>query len=389
MSAVKKDISKENRSALRRLPGMFLRFIILAAVAGICLFVVMNYNDLSVSNVLSILPFGEKDTVDYVDSYKFTANPTNAYADYMGGLAVLSANGLSVINKSGAETAATAASFQRPSVKAAGSYLLAYDVGGVNMVYCDSGAIKFSRAYKNNIITCEINAMGWYLVVAEESGSKATAALYDETMEEVIKWFSPERYLTVSALSPDSARFCVGGVNQSGAKIMSKVIFMKRTSEEPYASYECYDELILDIVFLDNENVMILKEKSVVFCDGNGNKVGEQSFENLRLSDYSTDGAGLQVVCLSDKMSGSVSRVLTLNREGGIIAEKYIDGVKAISCINGSLGILTTDTALVYNESMEDEKSFSISAGSRHIIMRENGTLMILTGDSAEIYSYK
>lgn len=370
----------------RRLPGILIRAVILLAVLGAALFVVLNYEQISVRGLLAVINSYGNDEPEIASDYKFTANSLNTFTPHRGGLAVLSSTGLSVLDSTGSETMGTAVSFSRPVVRSAGEYLLAYDVGGVNIIYSEGTQIKMSSAYQSNIISCDINANGWYLIISEERGWKGTAKLYDTSMSEVFKWESSSSYLTCGAVSPDSKRIAIGGVRQTGARIRSSVTMLDRSKTEPYAVYECNDDLILDVRYV-GDGLVIITESRIVFCDGEGTQTGEFAYGDLYLDEYALlDGGGALLKLVNNSIGSSMARLVAVDSAGIKQGELYMDSVKCVSANGPRIAILTTDRAMLYNNVLEFDKEFEIPGGGRKIFVRDDISVMVITADSARIY---
>jgi len=370
------------------LAKIILRLVILSMLAVTLLFIVKNYDRISIANLpasISKLFGGGKAEAAKIS---FAPDASNAFEQYQDGLAVLSSTDLVLYDASGEECLAQTTGYARPVVKSAGDYLLTYDIGGRNAHYIRNKEVIMNLKLNSAILTADINEDGWFLITSEEFGSKATATVYKPDMTEVYKWPSSERYITCTALADDHSAMAFGGLSQKEARIYSSVVMLHLDSTEPFSVIEFSDVLILDIEYLSDGSLAVLTENSIVIIDASGVERGRYEFDNSLFKEYSFDGDGFILLRLSKNGVGEVSEVLLLNYDAKVEHTVTLSNIYSISCSGKYAGVLTSDHIIVYNSSLEEQFTSAISAGSKKLLMREDGSAIVLSSAEALIYRY-
>lgn len=294
---------------------------------------------------------------------------------------------LVIYDASGVELLAKSTGYTRPAVKSAGDYLLAYDIGGDNYLYFRKNELVPGAGSVSSVLTADINENGWFLITSGEFGTKATITVYDDKMTEVYKWPSSERYISCAVLAEDNMRLAFGGISQKDAQILSSVVMLRIDSPDPYSVIELSDVLVLDMKFLSDGSLAVLTEDRMFVVDPEGRERGRYEFEGSILREYSFDGDGFIALRLSKSGVGEASELLILDHDARVIHTVTLDNIYCISCNEKMVGVLTSDHIMVYNSSLEEQFNSPIFAGSKMLLMREDGSAIVLS--SSEVFVYR
>jgi hypothetical protein len=368
---------------------IILRCVILAIVAVIILFVVINYQNIRFDSMFQFITGGDGGNKTEAKTLSFAPDAANTFEAYQDGMAVLNQTGLSVIGSSGEERLSQKSGYSRPAMKSAGDYLLAYDIGGTSLLCIKDAEIKNNYKFDSEILTADLNSSGWLLIVDEESGSKATASVFDDNKTERYKWYSSERYITCAALNGDSTGMAIGGLRQENARIISSVVMLRFDTidkEEPFAVIDLQDVLILDMKYLSDGSLAVLTENSVLVIGSDGKERGRYEFDGKMLKEYTFGGDGYILLRLSKNGVGETSEVLLLNYEAKVVKTLTLNGILSLDCKGKFAGILTSDHIIVYNSNLEEQYTSTISAGSKKLLMREDGAALVLSSAEALIF---
>lgn len=364
---------------------IIFRIIVLLVLATALLYVITNAENIKTSKIMAIIT-GKRFEREEATRFDFTPDPVNAFAIYQDGLTVLSSTGLSIIDSSGNERLLFPAKFSKPVIKTAGKYLVGYDLGGNRWLYVEDYQVVRNALSESLILTAEINERGWAVIVSEKIGSKATCTVYNDDLEIVYEWISPERYITCTELSNDCKSAAVGGLRQENAKIISTVILLHLDSEIPYAQIDIEDVVILDLKYLSDGSVAVLTENSVIVLDRKGEERGRFEFDNSLLLDYDFDGEDFLLLRLQRSGSAEISDVYLLNFDAKDEQTVSVSNIISIDAQEKYIGILTSDTVMVYNSNLEKQFVSEISAGSKKLLIREDGAALVLSTVEATIF---
>lgn len=363
-----------------------MKCLLLALIAALVLFLLKNYRNLRIEKLLQTIADLTGGVAEEAEVLSFAPDAGNTFDSYLEGLAVFCPTGLTIIGPTGNELQSLQYNVSHPAMKSAGDYLLTYDIGGKNVLYMQDGSVLKNEAYSSLIFTADLNSSGWHLIASEESGSKATASVFNGEMAKVYQWESRERYVSAAALSEDNERMAFGGFRQDQARIVSSVLLLRFDSEEPYGVYDIPDVLILDMRFLSDGSLAVLTENSVLILDKDGMERGRYEYGGRQLKNYSFDGEGFLMVRLSKSGIGESSQVLLLDYNAAVLGEIALNNILSADCNGKHAGVLTTDRLIVYNSSMEEQFTSPVTAGSKRILMREDGAALVLSSTEATIY---
>jgi len=361
-----------------------VRIIILLVLAVALLYVIVNSEDLKTSRLMAFIT-GKRFDREQITDFSFAPDPANAFAMYQDGIAILSSTGLSVLDGSGDERLLVPAKYSKPVIKAEGKYLVGYDVGGTRWIYIDDYKILKNELSESTILNAEINAKGWAVIVTQRIGSKATCTVYNNALERVYEWISPERYITCTDLSDDCKSAAVGGLRQENAKIVSTVILLRLDSETPYAQVDIEDVVILDMKYLSDGSLAVLTENSVMVIDSNGKLRGKFEFDSELLAEYDFDGADFLLLRLQKSDSAEISDVHLLDFDANREQTVSVSNIISMDAKEKYIGILTSDKVIVYNNNLEKEFESEIPAGSKKLLIREDGAALVLSTVEATI----
>lgn len=368
--------------------GIVLRVLLVLAAVLFCVLAVISWPSVRDNGFYATFFGGGEEEGEVVRAKEldFVANQKNVFAAYRDGLAVLSPSGLTVIGPDGDAVLDTSKSFGNPALAVDGDRLLAYDAGGSNMLYIEKEKLISDAPSMLGIITASINSDGWRLIIGEQSGWKAVASVLRPNGEEAYTMQSAERYLTSGDIAPDSTRIALGGVRQSNAQIISSVYIYDLSSDEPIAFWETTDGVPTSVRFLDDARILVICEKAAVFIDGDtGEELGRCAFGSGELA---SAAVGKGYVALAITAEGSDAWVVTLSYTGAELARRALGGVLDLSAEGEFLGVLTSDSVLVYNSYLESIADGDATAGCRRILLADDRAAYVLSANSAMLYEY-
>lgn len=370
--------------------GIILRVLLVVAAGLFVLLAVLSWPSIRENGFYETF-FGsdeEEHEIVRAEELSFVANTRNVFAAYRDGVAILSPSGLQVIDPSGETVLDEAKSFTKPVIRVEGDRLLAYDAGGVNMLTAEDGKLASSSTAAGEIISADINAEGMTLVIHGSSSWKAVASVTDADGEQVYELFSAERYLLGGDISPDSTRIALAGVRQSDAQIISSVYIFELTSEEEIAFWETQSSVVVSAQFLSDGRILAICADEAVFLDGDtGAELSRYSFGSGELKAYAV-GKDFVALAVSTGSGGENVYLSTFDFDGTEIARTMMGGVIDLAAHENHLGVLTSDTILVYNNTLVSVADGASTSGSRRVLLADDSTAYLITADTASVYEY-
>lgn len=331
----------------------------------------------------------EKDEAGLLNELSFLNQADNAFADYNGGLAVASHTGAEIIDMNGELVASESVSLKSPAVETVENRAVFYDIGGGTLFVLDKGELSLFRDDFGSIITASLNAAGYLTVVAGESGFKASVTIFDGNLAEKYKIYISSGYVITATLSADSKFVIVAMAlyGESGFETRLARYNLNSNSEEPVAEYTVSDSLVFEIGFLDGDRICALTEKSAVFLDSGLEHIATYSFGSRTIKYAGMSEAGYIALLLNEQKSGNQTSLVTLDMDGEALAELRYNREILDLRVNGRyIAVLYSDSADIFDSGLELYSSAEKTVSARSALMRADGTLMLISADSARLF---
>jgi len=384
-SATKEQVQQPRAYRILR---AVLRALLLLAALLLALLVVLKYDSLTPQALRdAVSPQQEEISGTYSERLTFAANSLNSYATYRDGIAVLSPSGIEIQNASGEQVISVSKNFAHPVTVRDGGSIAAFDVGGSAFVLIKDGQLMQNMSYSHPIVAADVASNGTYAISAEEGGVRSAVSVFDCEGNPLYKYFSSERFVIGCALNNSADMLAAAGIRQEDTHIISAVVLMSLSSEEPIETWETTDELILAVEFLSGDRILVITENRAVFLNANGKYRGEYSFEDTGLAMWS-EGDGFVVLCPATRTAAENSHIVLVSSNGDYIGELAAGDLVSVSAAEDEFGILTNDTIVVYNKKMERIAQRNLVGGGKYLLLG-NGAALVFSSDTADVYTYR
>ena len=378
---------EEEKKPRRKLRGFLLFLLTLVAVLGVVMFAA--YRDGTGFDVLRrYLNYGGAEKAGSEAVYNFDASSSNRFAVLGDRLVVLSDTRLRVLNASGGEVWSTAVSMTAPALESGGGKAVAYDVGGTALYVVDQNGEVFSltATEEEPLISASLNEEGWLAVTAKMKGYKGCVRVYDSDMEEVFRFRSSRRFLTAAWVAGTGEALAAVTLGQENGTFVSNVVLYRLTEEEPYGNYDITDGLVADIGWVDGKFAAV-SDTSLTFADIKGELEGSFGYKGAHLREYDLHGDGFAAVLLNRYQSGSVGRLVTVGADGTELGSLEVsEEVQDISAAGRYLAVLYLDRLVIYNQALETYASLKGTESARGVLMRTDGSALLLSSESAKLF---
>ena len=366
----------------------FLSFaLMLAAVLLVVLFAA--YRDGTGFDVLRrYLHYGRSEQVGGATVYHYESASKNRFAVLGENLVVLSDASLSLYNSAGQEVWSAPVTMTAPALASGGGRAVAYDVGGTALYVVDASGLllELTANEEEPYIAATLNKNGELAVTAEKQGYKGSVKVFSRTLEPdpVFEFKSSQRFvLDGYVLGNTLAAVTLG---QENGAFVSNIVLYKMPGEEAAANYSISGGLVAAIG--EQEGRLVTISDTVLTCAGtNGEVDGSYSYSGSYLRDYDLGGSGFTALLLNRYRSGSVGRLVTVDKDGVELGSLDIrDEVLGISASGRYLAVLYTDRLSVYNEDLQTYATLQGTGDARDILMRSDGSVLLLSAGSASLF---
>ncbi len=332
-----------------------------------------------------LIPFSSE-SAPPADEVSFDSGLRNIYGFYDGKLAVLSKERLALYSSSGTETFSMAVSMENPALEASGDRVMAYDRGG-GLVISDGSSVLLEL--DGPVLGAKFNSRQWLAVISRETGFKGVVTVYDNKCRRRYAWNSSSGYILDAAVSPGGKRLAIASASQDGDRLVSSVSFhdISKDSDAPEYTAELTGGLPLSLIYPDNNHVCVITEDGAEFYSEDGEKLGVYSSGGKIFTEYAFSSDFL-LIAVKFTESAQISELVSLDYDGNPISKISISGdITDLSARGGYFSVLSGSILDIYNGKCEKIDTLNDCASVRKIAQQPDGSVFLLEGDSARLYS--
>ena len=320
---------------------------------------------------------------------QFTYDPSakNRYAAVGDGLAVLSGTEFRVLDGRGQEVYSVPVAMENPALASGGDRVAAYDVGGTELYVADlTGELAHLTAdAAEPYISVNLNEKGWMAVTAKQKGYKGGVTVYNDQLKEAFVFHSSERFVTEACVDGNCRELAAVTLGQNDSVFVSSILLYPLDSEEPRGVWEVSDGLVVSVTERGGQ-FAALSDTGLAYSgkDGDGPVYG---FAGQFLREYDLGGDDFSVLLLNRYQSGSVGRLVTVDDAGQEIASLSVsEQVLGVSAAGRYAAVLYSDKLVIYNRDLQEYASLTGTDYARGVLMRADGSALLLASDSARIF---
>lgn len=357
--------SKKNSPIIR----FFLIVLVITVLAGAVL-LALNYKRLI---------SGSKTT----KQISFDINADNLYKWIDSGLVIVSGTGIQLITENGETLLADTAILQNPAVAQGKEIAAVWSIGNKDFYTVGNSKGAVLTSTDKEVINISVNSEGWTAVSAQESGYKGAVSVYNNKHKQVYKWSSGDGYLVNAIISDSSDKMASLTINETG----SVLHFFSLGSTEQRGSYTAENSVLFDLAFLSNSSVCALSSNMAYFLNEKGSLISKYDFAGGYLKDYSLEGSGFAALFVGKYKAGNTGTIVTLSPTGTTLGKLDINNeVLSFSARGKYVAVLYTDTLVVYRSDMSVYAKLSDTGNIRQVIMRSDGSVVMLSNSGAAVY---
>jgi len=320
--------------------------------------------------------------------YTYDASSSNRFAALEDSLVVLSDTSLKVLDKDGGEVWSAAVKMTAPALDVGGGCVVAYDVGGTELyvVNTEGEKLHLTTAEEEPFIAANLNANGYLAVTAEKRNYKGSVHVYDAKMREIFEFKSSHRFVTDAYVTDDDAFLAAVTLGQENSVFVSNIVLYNLTQKDPVADYDISNGLVLAIGEQE-EKLVTVSDTCLSFADPAGKVEASYGYGSEYLREFDFAGDGFTALLLNRYQSGSVGRLVTVASDGTEIASLDVhEEVRSLSAAGRYLAVLYMNKLVIYNQDLQEYAALADTDYAREVIMREDGSALLVSADSASLY---
>ena len=370
----------------RHRPKTYIFILVLVAVLGVVVFAA--YRDGTGFDVLRrYFNYGKAEEATGVLGYTYDPSSDHRFASLGNSLVVLTQTSLSVQDGQGNTTWSAGVKMEHPALHTNGSRAVAYDVGGTELYVVDAaGEVwSFTADEAEPLISARLNGAGWLAVTAEKKNNKGAVKVYNGEMKEYFEFKSSRRFVMDGYVTDDCKRLAAVTLGQEESTFVSNVILYNINEEQPFANYDIPDGLA---VAMGQDGALItVCDTCLAFAGTDGELEAVYSYGGDYLREYALGGDDFAALLLNRYSSGSVGRLVTVDREGQETGSLEInEEILGISAAGRYLAVLYANRLVVYTPDLQVYATLNGTDYARSVLMRADGSAILLGSETAKLF---
>lgn len=318
--------------------------------------------------------------------YSFETGTDSVYDDFGSGLAVLSSDTLSFVSSRGREEISAQLKYSAPAMSVCRDNMIAFDRGGKGICVTNRVAALWQKELESDVLSADINSSGAYCIVTDEQGYRAAVTLFDNNHNEKFKWMTSEFYIARAAVSPDTHRIATLCMREKDGARNSSIRIFSTGNEEPLHNIDIGGITVYSMEYYANGSLMLVTDSGVLVYGNDGEL--ECKFEYAKGSLITFCHRAEELPCVAIETGDSVtrSRVVIVSEDAeAVVDTKFTQAVRSVSNNASMAAVLLADSAAVIDAKDDGEAKTVENVNARDIIMRSDGSVMLIYADRAEL----
>ena len=370
--------------------GRALR-VLLTLLIVLAVVVAAAWKDLkSLDSVKRLFSYNKitQDEQGKAELYAFSNDRSNVFALLGDHLIVASTTNVTVLGDDGSIVYSGSVKLASPAIAVGGQTAAVYDIGAQTLlVFSARGLVRdMSGECSGSILSVSLNPSDYLTLNAEKSGYKSTVTVYDASGEKVFAFNSSERYVIDAAVLRDCKHMAAVTLGEANGAVANTVSLYSLGSEKAASVNTLTGSLLLSLDSVAG-SLACLTDESLTFFTAGGSLAGSYRFEYPYLRGVSMEGDGFAALLLSRYRSGSALRIVTVGIDGEALGGLDSRGeVLSLSAAGNYLAVLYSDSLVIYTPQMEEYARLVGTEYARAVIMRDDGTAVLIGSASAWLY---
>lgn len=388
-AAAKAPAQKKSNIFLRLLAFLLTLALMLGAVALVVYRDRVSFDALRRKLTYRAL---ERSDSGQAESFYYDGNVKDSFVAVGDKLLVSSEAGIRLYSGSGTEYVTHQAVLDSPVAHSAGAFGLVYGAGGRSVfLYQDKAQeILTLDETAGDILSARVNSLGYLAVTTRASGYKGAVTIYDATLEPVLQLNLSSSFLTDALVSVDGKNLAAitMGQGEKGFESNLALYSLGRTADQtaPDALCPLGSNLVLDLIE-DTAGYRLLGDLSLMLVDHSGALVGTYDYGGRYLKEFSLGGDHFTALLLGKYRAGTLADLVLVDSTGTETATMPIDAqVLSLSSAGRYVAVLTADRLDIYTSDLTPYATLTGTQGARKVLMRSDGTALLIGSNTARLY---
>lgn len=320
--------------------------------------------------------------------FRFDSDRSARYELLGKNLLIVSSTRAALLSEQGEELWSRAVSFANPAIETGGQTAAVYDVGGTGLYILDARGLlrDMSGESGNGLLSVSLNASDYLALTTLKSGCRASVAAYAPSGEIVFEFNSSERYISDAYVIDDNRHLAAVTLGEADGVFASTLTFYTFDSEKPVNSVTLSGSMVLSLRAVGGTTAA-LEDDRLTLLRADGSLAGSYRFEYPYLRAQSMSGADFAVLLLSRYRSGSALRLVSVDAEGEVLGSVDVQReILDVSAARRYIAVLYSDGLTVYTPELTEYATLSETDFARRVIMRPDGTALLLGASRAWLY---
>ena len=371
-----------------------LAFLVTLALIAGAIFLVANRDKLSMDAVKRYFTYRSLERSDsgQAKSFHYSPSATDVFAALGNDLLVCSTGGVRLYSGGGVCYVEETMVLEQPAVEVCGNTAAVWSVGGETVyLYRDREQYGKLTDLDGTILSVRLNPSGWLAVTVRKSGYKAVVAIYDSDLTRLMDFRLSNSFVTDAAITEDCKTLAVTSIGQEGASFESTLsLYDISTRQESGVDYDLVPS---DSFSLGNNVVLDVTSRNTIWCVGD---VGVSTLQNSSVANWSYQEQLLKNYAFSDQFTavligkyraGSQAELYTIDALGVPSTGRVIsEQVLSLSASGKYVAVLTADRLDIYTQDLETYATLKGTNGAQKVLMRDDGTALLIGSDTAHLY---
>lgn len=387
-AAQEQQVKKRTHSRLFRLLGRVAALLVTAALALGAIYLVSHRDSVNVDSLRRLISYRSSASEEggLASQFSYSGDAANSFALLNGGVLTCSVNQLQLLDKTGEKVIEQTVQMAQPILCAEGSYAVAYDAGGTELYLIHGQEVThtYSPAKGQGLLSARVNADGWLTVVEQATGYKASVTVYDPEFQPVVTENISSTFVTDAILSPDEDLLALVTLGEDTTGFDCVVIFYNVSDGQE--RYRCVlgNDVVLDLDW--EKDALWVAGEYGAYCIQDGVLSANCLDKTRFLQHFSLGGKGFAALFFSKYQGGSTGALTILSADGSQSSIGVNEEVLSVSAAGGYLAVLTGSELTIYQSDLSVYAVTENSEGARRVLMREDGSALLISTGSVTAF---
>lgn len=376
---------KKPPSKLRQLINRIVALLVTVILVVGAVYLVANRDKLNVDALRRAISYRASSGEDAA-VLSYDAAPSGTFAQLDGGILVCTETGFQLVAHNGETVIDETVAMEQPVVSTDGDYAVVYDAGGTTLylIHRQDVVRTYSPAKNQELLAARVSENGYLTVVEQASGYKAAVTVYDTNGEPVITENISSAFVSDAILSPDGKTLAVVSIGEDSSGFNTAIVFYNVSDGSERTRFVVGSDVVLDLEW--EKTVLWVIGEYGTYCIEKDAMTVDNVDASRYLQSFSLGGNGFAALFYTNYQGSSAGSLTLLDAQGVEQSFGINEEVLDVSAAGDYVAVLTSNELNIYKNDLSVYASTSNSWGARRVLMREDGSALLVSNESASLY---